>query len=103
MATWLCGYTRFCIDNVNIVENQSDKILIYPNPVNDNLNIEFIGNISDAKTIEIMDISGRIVAKQSVNNVPNIRINTSQLQAGSYFVLIRSSQGVVRKQFIKSN
>lgn len=94
---------RFCIDNVNIVENQLDKILIYPNPVYDNLNIEFIGNISDAKTIEIMDISGRIVAKQSVNNVPNIRINTSQLQAGSYFVLIRSSQGVVRKQFIKSN
>lgn len=66
--------------------NNTDLIRMYPNPVNDMLNIRinnFVGKVS----VQFIDVSGRMVLSTSEENF-NIEkaINTSSLQSGVYVV-----------------
>ena len=70
---------------------------IYPNPVNDILNISF-----DSKELAhatLMDISGVIVTEFDILNGES-SLNTSSMSEGIYFMNIKSGNGV---SYIKVN
>uniref|UniRef100_UPI00404B6BFC S8 family serine peptidase n=1 Tax=Flavobacterium sp. TaxID=239 RepID=UPI00404B6BFC len=84
-------------------ENQN-SIVLYPNPVNDVLNIANI-NHSDIKSISIIDMNGRVIINSSlfVNTNNNIVISTVNLQSGVYFLQIQDTKGMMtHHKFIKA-
>ncbi len=79
-------------------ENRISEFRIYPNPVNDILNINFKG--SEIKSIEIYNVLGQMVLV--VTNAENTKnIDVSNLKSGSYFVKVKSDSGNSVAKFIK--
>jgi hypothetical protein len=75
-----------------------DVILVYPNPVHSELNVQSLGSSAD---IRISDILGRTVYQSRLDGA-QITINVAVLPTGVYTVLISSDKGsrTVRK-FVK--
>lgn len=74
----------------------NDKFALYPNPVNDlvniNLNSEYKGNIK----ITILDASGKavkIMALKKEQSVYNGRVAVSSLKPGLYFISVEMQRG----------
>lgn len=59
--------------------------------------------ISGKDKIQIMDISGKTVAKfdDSKNQTNNISLEVGNLDAGTYIVLVKSDRAVYHRKFIK--
>lgn len=71
---------------VGIEEQIESNINIYPNPVNDNLNIS-LKDISNVKSIEVYSATGALIKK--INNLENsMIIPMSQQQNGIYLIRI---------------
>lgn len=63
---------------------------VYPNPASGSVNVSFDGKGGDY-VISILDISGRVVAKQVASNASgstNVAMPIADLQAGNYFVSV---------------
>ena len=74
-------------------EQLFENLILYPNPVKDNLNID---TKLEIETVELFDVSGKSVLKSN-NNVNSIPV--SGLSAGLYFCKISNKNGhaVVKK------
>lgn len=78
---------------------------IFPNPVNDVVNVSYnVVNTSDV-TVEIMDMTGAVVStvsdESNIQGVQHISVNTSSFAAGVYYVNISTAEGVVKNKFVK--
>lgn len=73
---------------------------IYPNPANDLLSISS-GNKVAFNHISLVDINGRLVKSHTFNAVTEASINVSDLNAGIYFMKIKTAEGVLDKKIIK--
>ncbi len=71
---------------------------VYPNPVNDVVNITNITNVA-INASQITDINGRIV--KEVKGITS-QINVSELNAGVYFLKITTDQGTGTTKIIKN-
>jgi type IX secretion system substrate protein len=72
-------------------DNTSDNLSVYPNPVNDVLNLK--GNIEQ---IELYDVSGNLVKQQLLNPEDSqYRISTGNINSGIYLLKIRMVSGKV--------
>ena len=112
--TWDCDATLYCIDpgtgiglytslagcqancNSTSIENtEVNNLKIYPNPVNNTLNVS-----SDKKInkIEIYDALGRVIYAESN---PSSTINVEHLEAGLYSIAIIFNDNRIVKQFSK--
>lgn len=84
---------------LSIEDNEflNDEVTIYPNPVNDTLNILGVPNI---ESIQIFDINGREVSleKEEITN----EINVKELSEGFYLIKIEDAQKSSTHQFIKN-
>ena len=72
------------------LEAANSNIEVYPNPANNFLNFRF--NNDDARTIDIYDLSGRLVNTTKVRN-DFINLNVSELSNGMYIYQIRDNEG----------
>lgn len=75
---------------------------IYPNPVHHELNIDLQGPEGDYR-LEIMDISGASLKVKTLYNqgVTQTDINTGDLKAGMYYLIITSGNSTVTRPFVK--
>lgn len=76
--------------------NGNTSISTYPNPVATELNVELSGMNSGSATIEITDLSGRVVATipvQIAGGVSKSTINVSDISKGVYLLNVRSENG----------
>ena len=80
---------------VGVEENNLTKISIYPNPAKDLLNI---ANLQNVRSVEVMDLTGKVVIKQN-ENFKSIDIN--KLNPGVYFVKVNSGNSSVTRKFLK--
>jgi len=79
-------------------------INLYPNPVNDILNIELLSTSSEDIEFNILNISGQIIYKESqtINNgINNFRIDVSSYPGGMYFVHVTGNKMLETLRFIK--
>jgi hypothetical protein len=78
----------------------SNYFIVYPNPVNEAL------NISTTKAIEIQSIAVYDILGQLVIALPNIKdvskIDVSNLRTGNYFIKVNSDKGSSNMKFIKN-
>lgn len=88
------------IDDVSLtpcttgIEEQipDEGIKIYPNPVNDKLNIAI--NNNELSEIIFYDVASRILLQQKFRN--SVSINTEQLAKGIYLYKVRNKNGMIK-------
>lgn len=81
---------------VNVVEDETSPVRIYPNPVTDALYMEYT-EIPDM--VHILDQTGRSVAGH-VSPLMK-QYNVSHFPPGVYFIQVHTAQGVIRRKFLK--
>ena len=85
------------IPNIGVVEQQSDRLVVYPNPVNDKLTIEWEeGNVS----LEIYSFTGVLVYSQNVGD-NKVTLSLSDLPNGTYFIKVTGETFSAIKKFVK--
>jgi len=78
----------------NVPDTNSVNFEIYPNPVKDVLHIQTSSTI---RQIQIFDLSGRILIKETNNSAPNV----ISLQSGVYLLRVETDNGIKTERFIK--
>ncbi len=78
----------------------NNNLMIYPNPVNDILNVNF-GQTTENATIMIYNVNGQMIFSQNVNNATKTQVNTSDLQSGMYILQATENGKVSTTKFIK--
>jgi hypothetical protein len=95
----IIGIDTFSVDRVLSTDSFfKNNFSIYPNPVNDMVNISSL-NDSEITKVSITDINGRVV-KEVNSNVSNISVG--DLNAGIYFLKVTTSEGVGTSKFVKN-
>ena len=77
------------------IDELTASFRLYPNPVNDKLYIE---TETEVEEVVVYDAFGR---QQLAVSCQQSAISVSGLNAGVYFVMIKTSEGVVTKRFVK--
>jgi hypothetical protein len=84
---------------LSLSENSQNVLDVYPNPSNGWL---YINGLKAGADVEIMDVSGKLVARRQVDVNNNI-VDVQQLNSGMYFIRISSSDGFIKSgKFIKN-
>lgn len=100
-------FTKEIIAFASIEENSPFKnIGVYPNPVQNILNINFeLNNVQNNVSFTLIDVNGRIVSRASNNNAStglNLgEMDMSNLEAGIYFLRINTDNYSETKRIIK--
>ena len=92
------------IGTLSANENILEELSIYPNPFNNNINIKLPTSLTNNNiSIDVYDISGRLINRleneQTINNTINVT-NLDNLSNGTYFVKVTdntSNLTVIRK------
>ncbi len=89
------------IEHIKTIEKDDEKLIIYPNPVKDELIIHAPKNLNINK-INIIDINGKLIKEVSITDfTQNIVIDLSNMKAGSYCVEIITGYGKISKKVVK--
>lgn len=73
--------------SVSSVIVQNAKVLVYPNPVAEVLNLQINGLNSETVAFQIFDVLGTLVLQQTKTSAYRIfKIEVSQLKSGNYFI-----------------
>ncbi len=83
------------INNTNISKGFSS----YPNPAKNEINLAYDGH-STVQSISLLDINGRLVAQDIWHQEKIQKLDVSNLQAGTYFVVFHGTQTVLGSQQI---
>ncbi|KAA1247529.1 T9SS type A sorting domain-containing protein [Aquimarina sp. RZ0] len=77
------------------------KVMLYPNPAKDILNIS-LGNSSTYNSIQIIDMLGKVHQKQTINNSDfSGQLKIANLNAGIYFVRLTGDTESKSLRFVK--
>lgn len=88
------GLRVFNADELKIEEPLTELgVNIYPNPSNGLLNVVFTGKEFSTKTIQLTDMSGKIVQKIIATGLMN-QIDVSDLTSGQYILVIEGENGL---------
>lgn len=82
----------------------ADEFLVFPNPSSDKIRVEYVGNLGEELTVQIIDLNGRVLETRtttSVNYASGVEFNINQLNSGMYFVNISGGLGSRTTQFVK--
>ena len=94
--------TTLAIAEINGFKN---SLQVYPNPVNDRLNFQWrVSENTSSISMEILDISGRIIKSQAlINNEGEIQIAVD-FPAGIYFVRLNANNRILKtERFVVAN
>lgn len=113
------GGNNFYLDDINLyngspsntvvlgVEETSDfeNLLIYPNPVNDELAVSFSALKADEITAKIIDASGRTIESyliQATEGDNVLMMDTQKISAGKYTLMLQGKTGMKSLPFLKN-
>ena len=89
------------IGSVEMQQFKEDYLVVYPNPVHDNLTIGMNVSGLAIEEIQIFDIHGRLVHQQKIHS-PSCQIDVQPFKPGIYLLQVRDKNGVVStKKFVK--
>ena len=87
------------IDRTTSTQNSEANrhLAVYPNPVNERLFVEWTASSGQLERIEMFNMLGQNVLRQTVEGQRQARVDTSRLPAGTYVLRIYTSQGMVAR------
>jgi hypothetical protein len=86
--------------NVPSVDELSDGLLIFPNPARDVITIR---NDHSIQSVEIIDVTGRVVQKQDRLNSSEVQLQFDGLYNGIYIVKVTSERGISNQKIRVNN
>jgi hypothetical protein len=92
-------------DNITKIRNQNG-IILYPNPVNQTLQIRFVNIITGKIIIQVVDFDGRIYESKQheiFEKDKNINLSTSYLPNGMYLLRIKNDHIQYQRPFVKQS
>lgn len=92
------GKTEY--SSIIAVTNDEVETTFSPNPFNNQ--IELTTNVGLINNVEIIDMMGKVVLSETINNT-NAKLNSSTLLNGVYLIKIYQGETVVTKRILKSN
>lgn len=107
-ATDQCGNTQTCttvvtyINNLGIGEmNMFSNVTMFPNPVSEELVIDLSSVSSEDVTIEIYDMSGKLLATANNQNGTMVSVNMAAFANGIYHVKLNAENAQVMRRISK--
>jgi len=100
-----CYTLKVQLGTASLVETQqvitkAGLLKIYPNPVNDFLNVSVLGNVDRKSTLNIFDTKGVLV--RTINMTNNLhRISVADLPQGVYLIKLNNGEGNLSSKFVK--
>jgi hypothetical protein len=94
--------TTNIITGVNSIANSANNLQIVPNPVVNNMNVTFTTENAEAN-ITIKNVQGQVVrnvSKNTVKGANTLKISTSDLSAGVYFLSVSSETNFTTQRFV---
>lgn len=94
---------RYSKNDETMANTESETINLYPNPVEDNLFIQVSNDTISVFSIQIFDITGKLVLSDEVTTASKLfKINTKSLKKGFYVCrLTKNNTEIFNKKFIK--
>jgi len=90
---------QFLFGTIGVPEILENAISIFPNPANNNVNIQSDFNITD---IAVYDYVGKLINTIKDCNTKNLVLNTSSYGTGMYLVKIETEKGSTTKRIVIS-
>lgn len=86
----------------NLDDLNADHVLIYPNPVNNEFNVDISALNGLTNEIQLLDVTGRVISMQLTNNsTSSYNFSTGNLANGSYYVKVIGTNHEFTKKLIK--
>lgn len=88
------------VTGINILKNAT-AVKLWPNPVNNKLNIRYSGEFQPEITVEICDMMGKKVRSEVFRNISDnneISLNTESLKTGIYICRISVPEIIITSQ-----
>ncbi|MDP2721272.1 MAG: M1 family aminopeptidase [Bacteroidales bacterium] len=96
---WTMEKVNSLIVNINEIDSAT-YFTVGPNPVLDHVTVYFHNDTIHLRTIDLMDLEGRVI--QSVEtNLDEIQINTTALSKGIYLIKVSNGQKSMIRKLIK--
>ncbi len=83
---------------LSIGQSENNLFKLFPNPVNDRLNITFSEPISGS--LSVVDLTGRYVYEVTLLRQKSIEINVFNFKKGNYFVIIKTNEELYSKKIL---
>lgn len=99
---FIAKFGTICTTGINeISQNSNPSLHIYPNPVNNFLNIS--SQKINIKHVDVLNILGQSIFQKQISpdNLHNIQLNVSFLNPGVYIIQATDNNKIVRAKFIK--
>ena len=85
--------------SVSIWEFDDSDILIYPNPVKDKINVEFLSKRNNEDIIlKLIDYRGRILIQKTFKNI--IQLETNNIASGFYYITIDYKSDFLQRKIL---
>ena len=92
-------YSTSVQENLGINDFEKSDVVLFPNPVNNQLYVKSKLNID---TIKIFDINGRLIQnKKMIYSNDEIELSVSELKSGIYFLEVYSNKQKEVLRFVK--
>lgn len=85
---------------LNEQKQEFGNVNVYPNPTNDEINIEF-KTVEENLFVELFNSLGQIMVTKCYSNSSNIKVTTDGLASGIYLLRIKGQKTNVTKKIIK--
>jgi len=83
---------------VGINENAISAINIYPNPANNNININLSSIKQDKIVITLFDVTGKMVMNQQVNGGTITALDVTNLSTGIYYITVQTNDNLFKNK-----
>jgi hypothetical protein len=93
----ISGITSITTNSIN------DVVAIFPNPSNGNVNVRFESAVATMATVQVIDVTGRIISTYVVENAAQgqvLTIDLTGINAGTYFVNVQTDKKNVMQKLI---
>ena len=83
------------------VAQSEDKIIVYPNPASNTINISQQGLQQSMASIGLINVNGQTVRQEDVQGQSDVRLSTEDMLPGVYWIFVRDKAGnVLHRQAI---
>lgn len=90
-------------DFTSINETKPEQLVMYPNPANDFVSIQIPSEVGDNASVQLFDLAGNLVHRQSVSASSLARVDVSSLASGTYMVQLVGTKAVRTSKLMKTN
>ena len=91
--------TQIQLVSSTINKSLQNKILIFPIPAKEQINIQLKNILLNNATVRLTDVSGNIILTQNVSE-NNISLDIHSLASGTYFLIFENDHQVQTSKFI---